>query len=201
MFGTYDIPLNIEREDLSLSVERAGGNFLYQRDCRGDKVKRYLLAEDQTKVMINPVEPVNKPKALTSYLLIKFEKPVIVGPKSEYTVYLTFPVETGMYVSKNGQYMNFDIFTLSRQKYAIYGNPANGVLCKYWKSEVHSAPPSPDPLYEGVMELKISNETTRWTKVTKAVFNAAEMKIYFSDQKVGMKARMDIESRGTAKIA
>jgi len=46
IFGLHDVPLRIDREGISLSVDRMAGGFL-----------------------INPVEPVNKPKELTPHFL------------------------------------------------------------------------------------------------------------------------------------
>ncbi|MFH1539229.1 MAG: DUF432 domain-containing protein [bacterium] len=198
MFGTHDIPVKLEIDILRISVEEEGKFFSYRRESLDEKAEKVLLAKAE-KLILHPVEPVNKPKAITEFLMIEFGREVVIEPKARMTVFVTFPVEIGVFVSDGRKPEILDIFTLVPQKYTLYGSPRGGTVCRHWKSEVHSAPPSPDPLHEGVMELKVLNDTPRWAKITRAVFNAVGMKIYFSDDKVGMKARMNIESKGTAE--
>jgi hypothetical protein len=59
-------------------------------------------------------------------------------------------------------------------------------------SNVYSSIPSINPLYEGIIELSITNTTKEWITVTKAIFNAYGMKIYYRDDLVAMKASMKI---------
>jgi len=81
----------------------------------------------------------------------------------------------------------------------LYGNPRNGVICKYHKSPVFTSIPSDvNPLINGLMKLKLINTTDRWIEVTKSVFDSYEMKVYFNENLVSMKANMKIL---TEKIA
>lgn len=198
MFGYYDIPFSIEQEGITLSVQKEGENILYMRECLGGSVEKILLA-GPTKALLNPVEPVNKPKALTSYLLIEFENTLQVEPKGTRSIFLTFPVEIAVYISANEEFEVIDAFTLSRQKFTLYGDPINGVICKYWKSSVYTAEPSLNRLQEGLIELAVTNTTAGWAEVTKAVFNASGMKIYYNDEKVSMKANMKLKGGQSAE--
>jgi len=78
MFGYYDVPLKIAKEGISLSVEREEEVLLYRRQSVDEKVEKNLLASTE-KVFINPIEPLNKPKELTSYLLIEFGRSANTG--------------------------------------------------------------------------------------------------------------------------
>jgi hypothetical protein len=51
-----------------------------------------------------------------------------------------------------------------------------------------------DPLRAGVMELIIANNSGVWVEVTKAVFNARAMKVYYKDELVSASAVMKISS-------
>ena len=198
MFGTYDIPFSIEQEGIALSVLKEGENFLYRRECLGESVDKIILA-GPAKALLNPVEPVNKPKALASHLLIELEKTLQVEPKGTKNIFLTFPVEIAVYISANEEFEVIDAFTLARQKFTLYGDPIHGVICKYWKSSIYPAEPSLNPMEEGLIELAITNTTTGWVEVTKAVFNAYGMKIYHNDEKVSMKANMKLKDGGGAE--
>ena len=113
----------------------------------------------------------------------------IRGPQSENT---RFSVRH--YLSKHKDFQALDIFTLTRPKFTVYGDPRNGVLCKHWKSDIYASVPSVDPFYEGVIQLKIENTNPDCVEITKAVFNAYGMKIYYNDRMAAMKATMRIRS-------
>lgn len=198
MFGYYNLPLRIVKEGISLSIEKEGEILVYRRECPGERIEKAILTSNG-KILFNPVEPLNKPKEITSYLLIELERALVVEPKATRKIFLKFPVEIGVFMSKNKNFEILDILSLSRQKFTLYGDPESGVICKCWRSEVCSLIPSLNPLYEGVIELTIRNTTAEWIEITKAVFNAYEMKIYYDDKMVSMKANMKIMSKQIAE--
>jgi hypothetical protein len=199
MFGHYTIPLELACEGISLSLEKDGESFIYTSSCAGVHVEKILLA-DRGEVLINPVEPMHKPKELTSSLLVEFEKPILVDPEARKRIFVTYPIEIGVFISTNTAVFEvLDVLTLALQKFTLYGNPRSGTICRYWKSNVYSSLPSMEPLHEGVIELRITNTTKEWVKVTKAVFSAYGMKMYYSTDLVAMKATMKIMHGGLAE--
>jgi len=66
MYGYYNIPLRIEKEGISLSVEKEGEILVYRRECLDEKVEKVLLASN-SKILLSPVEPLSKPKEITPY--------------------------------------------------------------------------------------------------------------------------------------
>jgi hypothetical protein len=198
MFGYYDIPFSIVQDAISLSCEREGDSVLYKRECNGEIVEKFLLTSN-SKILLNPVEPVNKPKPLTSELLIELGKPLIVEPKVTQKVFLAFPIEIGVFLSQDNCIENIDVFTLHRPKLTLYGDPRTGVICKYYKSKVYSTIPSVKLIHEGIIELTITNQTINWIEATKIVFNAYGMQIYYNDSMAYMKAVMELVSKGRAE--
>ena len=199
MFGQYDIPISIEQEEITLSVQKEGESLLYRRACLGESVEKMLVAGGG-KILLNPVEPVNKPKSLASYLLIELEKTMQIEPKGIRDIFLTFPIEIAAYILANEEFEVIDVFTLPRQKLSLYGDPINGVICKYWKSSIYTTEPSLNRMQEGLIELSVTNTTTSWIEVTKALFNAYGMKIYYDDDKASMKANMRLKGGQSAEI-
>lgn len=199
MFGYHDAPLNIEREGISISVERAGDNLLYRRKHADEKVEKILLTSSN-KILINPIEPLHRPKELTPYLLIEFEEAIVVEPRVKKKIYLKFPMEIGVFVFGQEEFKILDIITLIKQKTTLYGEVRGGVICKYWVSEVFPSIPSNDVIKEGIIELTITNTTPRWHEISKAIFNAYGMKIYYSESNVSMRAHMRIMTGGIAEI-
>ncbi|TGC11537.1 DUF432 domain-containing protein [Methanolobus halotolerans] len=200
MFNKYTPPFTIEKEDITISVEKENGNLVYKRVLNGDDTVEKILLHNGCEFLINPIEPVNIPKALSSFLLIEFQRPVMIAPYEKQTVHLKFPVEIGIFVSrKRGEHELIDILTLAPSKFTLYGDPNRGVICKYWESEVHSSYPHPDILREGDLELEIINDTNNWMELTRAVFNAYGMKIYYGSDRISMRAQMKIINKSLAE--
>jgi hypothetical protein len=193
IYGEYAFPVNIEREELSLSVIREGDTLTYSRECNGEQVKKTLLARDTT-VVLNPVEPLNKPKPITPYFLASFNRTIVIGPKDKQTIFLTFPVEIGAYFRLGSALQVLDIFSLLKPRFTLYGDPANGLVCKYWKTPCGSTMPNVNPIKEGILELNLINTNEDCVEVTKAIFNAYGMKIFYSEEVVSMKATMRIKT-------
>lgn len=198
MFGTYQPPVHIELDGIALDIQKTGNQILYRRSCGADMVEKQIFS-DTCGILINPVEPLNKPKEITPYFLVEFELPVILEPKAAQTIYVTFPVEIGIFMQQGNTVENLDILSLAKQKYTLYGDASSGKLCRFWKSPVSALPPALNHLRAGVMELSLSNTTVALVEVTKAVFNAHAMKIYYDQTMVSLKASMKIYGSKTAE--
>lgn len=195
MFGYHDIPMSFINEDISISVDKEGENLIYKRKISDDKNEKILLV-DSAKILINPIEPLHKPKELTPYLLIELEKSVVVEPRATKKIYLKFPIEIGIFVYGQNEYKLLDILTLVKQKLTLYGEVRGGFICKHWRSDVYSSIPATNQIKDGVIELTITNTTPRWHEITKIVLNAYGMKIYYNQNNVSMRTRMRIYSGG-----
>ncbi|MGC9444417.1 MAG: DUF432 domain-containing protein [Candidatus Methanospirareceae archaeon] len=198
MFGHYTIPLDIAAEGISLTIERDEGRFRYRSVCNGATVEKLLLTRAGT-VLINPVEPLHRPKELTKTLLIELEKTLVIEPGTTKTVFLTFPIEIGVFITTKENVEVLDIFTLLPQKFTLYGDPRTGMICKYWRSSVSATVPAVNPLREGVIQLRINNITSDWVNVTSVVFDAYTMKIYYNERLVAMRATMKVLLRNLAE--
>ncbi len=184
--------MEVVKDELTISVSHTDGRLLYHREFGEDVVEKELLA-GKGKILICPVEPMNLPKNITSSLLVEFEKPLVVEPRYKKRVFVTFPTEIGVFTGKGKSARYIDIFGLNKPKFTLYGDVKTGSICKYWKSEVYHKLPKMDPAYEGIMDLHISNLSKRWVEVTKVVFSAYGMKIYYDSGVVSMRASMIIQ--------
>lgn len=199
MYGYHDIPLKIDDKGISISVDKDGEGMLYSRRCCEQEMEKVLLV-DEGQILINPVEPQQKPKTLTPYLLIEFEKPVVIEPREKKRVYLKFPIEIGVFITGPEDYKVLDVFTLMNQKFTLYGEVREGIICEHWKSPASQTVPSVDPLREGVVELFINNAVSRWVEVNQVVCNAYGMKLYYSQTMVAMRANMKINTPMVAEV-
>jgi hypothetical protein len=193
MFGYHEIPVELARDPISISMRKHGESLLYRREMPTERLERILLGKGGN-LAVNPVEPVVKPREITPFLMIEFERSVTVEPKSKTRILLAFPVEIGVFISSTNGYDLLDTLSLVKQKFTLYGDPKNGIICKHWRSGLYSSRPQLDPLRAGVMELVIANNSGVWVEVTKSVFNARAMKVYYKDDLVSASATMKIAS-------
>ncbi|AKG91295.1 hypothetical protein GAH_01411 [Geoglobus ahangari] len=199
LFGIYDLDeVEIEADGVRITLERHPEHYIYRREFGGNTVEKVILSK-KGRLVINPVEPVNLPKQVCHHLEISFKKRVIVEPKYRETFFLTFPVEIGVFTTGKGDIELIDVFSFVKPKYTLYGDPRNGLICRYWESEPSLSLPNPDPLREGVMRLEIRNTESEWVEVSRVVFNVYLMSIYYSDDLVFSNAEMEVTSKKVAE--
>lgn len=200
-WGLYDLPVALHTREVTLSAEKNDRGFFYYREGLGETIEKVILAEGG-RLLINPTEPLQKPSELTPYLLIDFEQPVVVEPKASMEIMLTFPVETACaFVGDKAEPKVIDVFSLTRPKFTLYGSPRSGMVCKYWQSSVYFSFPEVNPLQEGIMKMEIKNTTGRWVDLTKGVFSAYGMKMYYHSRMVSLYATMRILNELTAETS
>jgi hypothetical protein len=221
VYGTHALPFSITNDEITLTFRKEDEFVRYSREYTEShyskltltnvdertltKTKYYedkecsalLFAGDE--LFIHPIEPLNKPLYVSNYLEISFNEKVVIFPKAQERIYLTFPVEIGVFVPYRKKEKLIDIITFSRQKYTLYGPLNQGYICRYWESDVNKSVPKCNPLAEGIIELSIKNDTGETLEVSKAIFNSPGMKIYFKDDLVSMKASMKLISRTLAE--
>ncbi len=196
MFGRFNYPCQHTGEVYSFSIEQDGNFFRYRRECRHEKVEK-IIASAGPAIFIHPVEPVNLPKEVTRYLEIVFPT-VIIEPESTKTIFLTFPLEIGVFVTAKDDYQLVDIFTKCLPKYSLYGEPDDGVITRYHESALSESYEKPNPDCEGLLKLDIRNTSRGWIEVSRAVFESYFMPIYF-DEMVAMSGEMVIFSKMIAE--
>jgi len=193
MYGDYELPFQLSTDEFTLMTETSGDGFTYTRTVGEDIVSKQILT-DTAKLNISPIEPLNLPMKLTSALQIELENAIVIKPQSKRKVYLTFPVELGVFLYAERSQKSIDIFSLKKPKYTLYGDVSTGTICKYWKSTVFPDIPETNILHEGVIELSIKNNSIDWIEIHKVVFNAYGMKIFYDEDLVAMRARMAIKA-------
>ena len=223
MYGSHTLPFSISNEEIELSFHKDAEFVRYNREYTDShygkltltnvdertltKTKYFedkegsalLLAGDE--ILIHPIEPLNKPLYVSNYLEISFEEKILIFPKAQEKIFLTFPIEIGIFVPYKKKEKLIDIITFSKQKYTLYGPLNQGFICRYWESGVHRSAPECNPLVEGVVELSIKNDTGETLEVGKVVFNSPGMKIYFNTDSVSMKASMKLLSKSLAETS
>jgi hypothetical protein len=186
MFGSHQFGVSLHFDQIRIETKEDSGLYIYYR-TPADITK---IISSKSDLLVSPVEPVTQPAPITNYLLIEMKSPVFVAPESTTRFFVTFPVEIGIFTQikkridlgffdKTETSELMDSFTLTTPKYTLYGTPNKGIICKFWKSEIHTKMPDIDPLREGTMKIEIQNASNRWGHLTKLVFNAYHMRLYY----------------------
>jgi len=194
VFGEYDLNVELKEQDVEIVIEGKGKRKRYYRKAGKDEAEKFIYA-NKGKLVVCPVEPVNLPKeGVAEHLLIELEKPLVIEPGVKEGFYAKFPVEIGVFLVDEKDVERIDIFTKTRPKYTLYGPPENGIICRWWKSDLYSEAPEVNRLYEGVMKIGITNNYYEWMEICKVVFRAFDMKLFYNDHAY-MHAMLDISKR------
>lgn len=196
VYGTYDYTLSYDDGTLRIRVAKKGELSIYRREVLGEVLER-ILPREHASIIIQPVEPLAVPKQVSRFLEIAFN-PVMVGPRASTTIFLTFPVDIGVFIETGAIREVLDIFTLNPTKHSLYGTPKAGVITRWHKSDVWSEVPQRDSIREGILQLLMKNETDEIVTVSRAVFEGHGMVLYYGDF-VGMTAQMTIKSSVVAE--
>ena len=179
MFGEFTPPYRFEKDGLSLSLEMREGHYQYTRDLAGDRAEK-AISPGLSRLLIHPVEPFNTGPGKVAHLELEFP-PLIIEPGATETVFLTFPVEVGVFVEGIRSTEIIDAFTLSPPKYSLYGSPRRGVITRFARSPRYRDIPAVEAAREGVLKLAIRNSFPEWTQVSRVVMEEAEIHLYVAE--------------------
>lgn len=197
MFGEFPPPYRFEKDGLSLSLEMREGHYVYRRELAGDRVEKAISA-GLTRLLVHPVEPFYAGSEPARYLELEFP-PLIIEPEATETIFLTFPVEVGVFVEGLRDTEIIDAFAFSPPKFSLYGSTRRGVITRFARSRRHREPPAVDGAREGVLKLAIKNSLTDWAGISRVVLPESEIHLYVAEF-AGMMAMMRITGRGVAEI-
>jgi hypothetical protein len=197
VFGEFAPPYHYEGDGLSLSLEMRDGHYQYRRDLAGERVER-SISVGLSRLLVHPVEPFNSGSRITGHLEIEFPILILEAGATE-TIYLTFPIEIGVFVEGLRDTEILDVFPVEKPKYSLYGSPHRGVITRFYRSGRYREPPVVDRSRSGVLKLAIRNSLPEWARISRVVISESEMHLYVSEF-AGMMAMMRITGRELAEI-
>lgn len=173
------------------------GHYQYRREVAGEQVEK-SISLGLSRLLVHPVEPFNVGAGHAGHLEIEFPMLILEAGATE-TIFLTFPIEIGVFVEGLRDTEILDVFSVERRKYSLYGSPYRGVITRFARSARHREPPAVDGAREGVLKLTIRNSLSEWARVSRVVLPEAEMYLYIAEF-AGMMAVMRITGREVAEI-
>ncbi len=193
-FGTYEVKdgLGIELRDQKMTLKSTGGDsFRYSREHNGVTAAERLFSNKDASVQLAlwPSRPTNIPQPICHHIMLRLQPAISLPPKSQTTHHLTMPIEIGVFaVSKRangngGDIYMIDTFSLSRPRYALYGTPEAGYICRLHDTVPdHAAKPT--PYEEAAVVMRFENSLDDWVTITRLVIEADLVDLYAKEDTI-----------------
>ena len=197
-YGKFTFDYAVNFAGVSISLEQTRGLYHYRR-ALGKWTREANISAKDGRMLIHPIEPLYIPDAVTDFLEISFEE-IMIEPNGKTVVFLTFPIEIGVFIESKGKSDIIDIFSYKSPKYSLYGAANRGVITRWHKSKTHYYPPPVKNYEEGLLRLSIENRTGDWVSVSRVIIYEKGMHLYFDEQVVSMAAQMIILQEERAEV-
>jgi len=197
VFGEFTPPCRFEQAGLSLSLEMKEGHYQYRRELAGEVVEK-SISVGLSRLLVHPVEPFYTGSDVAGHLELEFPA-LTIEPGATETIFLTFPVEVGVFVEGLRDTEILDSFSVTPTKYSLYGTPHHGVITRFARTGRHREIPAVDGTRDGVLRLTIRNTLPEWTTVSRVVLDGPEMHLW-SSEFAGLSAVMRITGREAAEV-
>ncbi len=145
--------------------------FSYRRHINENTESQTLIASEDEKVAVGifPVPPLFVPKRISNNVYLKFDAPLIVEQKKEIEFYAKIPIDIGVYRQSKDEEILIDVFSAKKPRYALYGTPERGAVCRYGETSIAMEPINAKKYEEASVKIRIKNSIDNIVKVSKVV--------------------------------
>jgi hypothetical protein len=182
-YGEYTVEQKMEKHfgPNNLVMFKVDHNkYGYQRFENGNLVVEKIIASDMPLVLgIFPVAPLNTPAKYGSHVMLKLITPLVLDPKAHVDAYLIMPIEIGVVRSSENDVQIIDAFSVGQPKYALYGIPELGIICRYYETRINSEIPNVAPYSEAVVRAHFHNYTDKINTINRVVFPIEGADFYY----------------------
>lgn len=178
ILGRHTLRRDMEEQTIALGSHKivfgsAGPAFRYRRYEGDSLASESLIVTDskETYLGIFPNPPTKTPREVAKNVYIKFKAPVIVDHRSVAVLYSKIPVEIGVYRQHKDEELLIDVFSLAPPRYALYGSPESGVVCRYIEAEAVTEEPALEvkKYEEARVRIRVTNDINNVIKVSKII--------------------------------
>lgn len=205
-YGTHTVKEKLEfcLPDNSIIIERVSADkFRYRRMTSSGIVEKIIAVRmPNLEIEFVPIHSLYTPSFKTDYMFLRLMQPIFVSRNSVTDIFVSVPIEIGLFFTGNEIREPFDIFSCapSCSRYALYGDPDQGTLCKYAKVVIHTRKEKLDRYICGGLKITIDNELGTGISLGKVVFPLQDHDIYYNnvdavydDLKIDVRDRLGIE--------
>ncbi|MFQ5921007.1 MAG: DUF432 domain-containing protein [Nitrososphaerales archaeon] len=173
-YGELTVERKVEKHfgNVNLVIFRVDhSKYGYQRFENGSLTVEKVIASDRAlELGIVPIAPLNLPTKYGSHLMLRLRTPLVLDPKLHVDAYLTMPVEVGVVRANRDDAQIIDAFSVGQPKYALYGTPEMGIICRYYETRINPEIPKIAPHEEAVVRVHFHNQTDKINTINRIVF-------------------------------
>ncbi|WP_415282870.1 DUF432 domain-containing protein [Candidatus Nitrososphaera sp. FF02] len=178
LFGRHELragmdPLEITLRDQKLVITSAAGAFYYKRYIADALKAESTIVSDEKGVTVGvfPVAPLLTPAQVAQNVYVRFKSPVVVDQRSDVVLYTKIPIEIGVYRQSGEEELLIDAFSLAGQKYALYGAPEAGKVCRFTEAEASATKDGVlvEKYTEALVRIRVANEIDNVIKISKVI--------------------------------
>jgi hypothetical protein len=179
LFGQHRLQLKTTKDyrlvfgENRIEINSVGSSLSYRRYVGSELAAEATIVSNEDTVIIGvfPNPPLFTPAAVAKNAYLKFRTPVIVDQASQAVVYAKMPIEIGVYRQSKDEELLIDAFSLRSQRYALYGSPESGVVCRYTETEISTNKDDIKPARyeEALVRVRIKNDIHNVVKVSKVI--------------------------------
>ncbi|MFQ5969727.1 MAG: DUF432 domain-containing protein [Nitrososphaerales archaeon] len=182
-YGEYTVERKIEKRFGSNNIvtfKVDHNKYGYQRFENESLVVEKVIASDKPLVLgIFPVAPLNTPAKYGGHILLRVITPLVLDPKSHVDAYLTMPIEIGVVRSSESDVQIIDVFSVGQPKYALYGIPELGIICRYYETRINPEIPKAVPYTEAIVRVHFHNYGEKISTINRIVFPIEGADFYY----------------------
>jgi hypothetical protein len=114
-------------------------------------------------------------------MFLRFSKPVFVSRNSKTEIFASIPIEIGLFFTGSKIREYFDVFScnVDHSKYALYGQPDQGILCKFSNVTPEAKAPKSVEFVHGKLKIIVNNELDTGVSIGKVVFPIRDHDVYY----------------------
>lgn len=178
IFGRHTIragaePLEITLRNEKLVISANAGSYLYRRYSSGTLAVEATIVSDNEGIVIGvfPIAPLLTPKQVAKNVYVKFSSPLVIDQRSDAVIYSKIPIEIGVYRQSGDEELLIDAFSLAHQRYALYGSPEVGIVCRFIEANISTSENgiSAEKYSEARVRIRISNGIDNVIKISKVI--------------------------------
>ncbi len=178
LFGHYRLNSHTESSEISIAGNKiffdvSKSSIIYKRSSGAEPKAQTSIVSDKDPVVIGvfPIPPIFTPQPVAKDLYLKFDFPVIVDQRSEVVIYAKMPIEIGIFRQSEDEELIIDSFSPTPQRYALYGSPESGVVCRYADSHPASSREEValEKYQDALVRIRIRNDIDNVVKVSKVI--------------------------------
>lgn len=138
------------------------------------KLSKVLNIPSDNTIELKPLPPSGYSISI-DFLYISLPRPLSLIPKTRILTTIEIPIDIGIYVNNNLIHR----ISSSTIKYALYGPPNTGILCRYIDSNVIANTPKD---YLGIMNISIANNHKGVINVNKVIVPIKSLIVCLSNE-------------------